>query len=245
VAPIVRLDEQGIGPASETLARSFFNDPLTVCMIPDGREGARLLSSHFTPFARYGYLFGEVHTTPTFDAVAVWLPSEAAEITADRAARCGLDKVEATGGSAAWRRFSRVMECLDQVHRSSVPGPHWYLPLIGVEPSRQGHGCGVAMLRAMLARIDDKGLSCYLETFQPTNVRFYQRSGFEIVAEGTESASGLLYWAFTRPPARANSGGAAARRDRRRHPRLRAHRRRHFRHGEEHHDQGLQDHRRT
>jgi hypothetical protein len=47
---------------------------LTVYMIPDARELARLLPSHFAPFVRYGYLFGEVHTTPTFDAVAVWLP---------------------------------------------------------------------------------------------------------------------------------------------------------------------------
>jgi GNAT superfamily N-acetyltransferase len=97
-----------------------------------------------------------------------------------------------------------VMDYVEQVHHSAVPGPHWYLPLIGVEPSRQGHGVGV--LQAMLPRVDREGLSCYLETFQPTNVRFYQRNGFEIAAEGRESESGLLYWAFKRLPARANSG---------------------------------------
>jgi ribosomal protein S18 acetylase RimI-like enzyme len=98
------------------------------------------------------------------------------------------------------------MERAEQVHRSSVPGPHWYLPLIGVDPSRQPQRLGVTLLRAMLARIDVEGLPCYLETFQPTNVPFYQRSGFQIVAEEREPSSGLLYWVFKRPPARANSG---------------------------------------
>jgi hypothetical protein len=33
----------------------------------------RLLPSHLAPFVRYGYLFGEFHTTPTFDAVTRYL----------------------------------------------------------------------------------------------------------------------------------------------------------------------------
>jgi ribosomal protein S18 acetylase RimI-like enzyme len=206
VVDVVPLVEEHIEPAGETLARSFFNDPLTVYMIPDGRERGRLLPSHFTPFVRYGYLFGEVYTTSTVDAAAVWLPSNAAEITPDPAPQCGLDKVEAAVGSGAWGRFSRVMEVVEQVHHAAVPGPHWYLPLIGVDPSRQGPGVGARLLQAMLSRVDVEGLPCYLETFQPTNIRFYQRNGFEIVAEGRESESGLLYWAFKRPPARANSG---------------------------------------
>src|SRR5262245_11519031 len=175
-------------------------------MLPDGPERARLLPSHFTPFVRYGDLFGEVYTTPTLDAVAVWLPSQVAEVTPDRAALCGLDRIEAIVGSAAWDRFSRVMEFVEPVHRSSVPGPHWYLPLIGVKTSRQGQGLGATLLRAMLARLDLEGLPCYLETFQPANIPFYHRSGFEIAAEGQESGSGLFYWAFKHSPERANSG---------------------------------------
>jgi GNAT superfamily N-acetyltransferase len=128
-----------------------------------------------------------------------------AEITPDRAARCALDKVEAAVGSDAWGRFSRVMKLVEQVHRAAMPGPHWYLPLIGVDPSRQGHGVGARLLQAMLSRVDVEGLPCYLETFQPTNIRFYQQNGFEIVVEGRESESRLLYWAFKRPPARADT----------------------------------------
>jgi GNAT superfamily N-acetyltransferase len=74
-------------------------------------------------------------------------------------------------GSRAWQRFDRVMNVVEQVHHSVVTGPHWYLPLIGVEPSRQGHGVGATLLHAMLARCDVDDLPCYLETFQPTNVR--------------------------------------------------------------------------
>ena len=31
---------------------------------------------------------------------------------------------------------------------------HWYLPMIGVEPSAQGEGLGAALLRHALARCD-------------------------------------------------------------------------------------------
>src|SRR5262245_2063251 len=203
MAHVVQLTEQHIEVAGETLARGFLNDPLTVYMIPDKHERARLLPSHFTPFVRYGHLFGEVFTTPALDAVAIWLPSAAAEITPDRAARSGLDQIEAAIGSAAWGRFDRVMAYAEQLHHSAEPGPHWYLPVIGVDPSRQQHGVGTALLRTMLSRADAEGLPCYLETYQPTNVRFYERNGFTIVAHGREPSSGLLYWAFKRPPAPA------------------------------------------
>ena len=43
---------------------------------------------------------------------------------------------------------------------------HWYLPLIGVDPSRQSEG--------------DRGRRiAYLESANPRNVPFYQRLGFE------------------------------------------------------------------
>ena len=54
VVRVVPLVEQNIEAAGETLARSFFNDPLVVYMIPDKPERIRLLPSHFTPFVRYG-----------------------------------------------------------------------------------------------------------------------------------------------------------------------------------------------
>jgi ribosomal protein S18 acetylase RimI-like enzyme len=61
--------------------------------------------------------------------------------------------------------------------------PHWYLPMIGVEPARQGKGLGAALLRAALLRVDAEGLSAYLESTNPRNVPLYERHGFEVIGE--------------------------------------------------------------
>ena len=60
-------------------------------------------------------------------------------------------------------------------------GAHWYLPLIGVDPARQGHGYGSALLRHALARCDRDGVPAYLEATGPRNRALYERHGFAAV----------------------------------------------------------------
>jgi ribosomal protein S18 acetylase RimI-like enzyme len=59
--------------------------------------------------------------------------------------------------------------------------PHWYLPLIGVDPLAQGRGYGSALLRDALELIDREGQAAYLESTNPVNLPLYQRHGFEVV----------------------------------------------------------------
>jgi len=61
--------------------------------------------------------------------------------------------------------------------------PHWYLAVIGVDPRCQGEGCGSALLRQTLARVDADGLPAYLESSNAANLPLYQRFGFEVMGE--------------------------------------------------------------
>ena len=203
---VVRLREDQIEIAGAMLARAFLRDPLAVYMLPDGSERARLLQGHFSPFVKYGCLVGEVHTTMLLEGVAVWLPPGCGDTTPERAAQAGLDKAPAAIGEAPWRRFAAAMDYLAAAHTRAVPVPHWYLPLLGVETTRQGHGVGTALLQTVLVRADAAGHPCYLETFEPTNVPFYERHGFETVSNGHEPTSGLSYWAMRRAPPAAGLG---------------------------------------
>jgi ribosomal protein S18 acetylase RimI-like enzyme len=63
------------------------------------------------------------------------------------------------------------------------PEPHWYLPLLGVDPTRQGQGVGSALLQHATARCDQAGQLAYLESSNPANVPLYERHGFEIVGQ--------------------------------------------------------------
>jgi ribosomal protein S18 acetylase RimI-like enzyme len=59
--------------------------------------------------------------------------------------------------------------------------PHWHLPLIGVDPVRQGRGYGSALLRHALEGCDRHQALAYLEATSPRNVALYARHGFEVL----------------------------------------------------------------
>lgn len=59
--------------------------------------------------------------------------------------------------------------------------PHWYLPLIGVDPTKQRRGYGTALLQHALQRCDADGLPAYLESGNPRNNPLYERFGFETI----------------------------------------------------------------
>jgi ribosomal protein S18 acetylase RimI-like enzyme len=71
-----------------------------------------------------------------------------------------------------------VFALLEEMSRVHPTEPHWYLPMIGVEPARQGAGLGSELMREALARVDQDGLPAYLESTNPRNIPFYQRFGF-------------------------------------------------------------------
>jgi ribosomal protein S18 acetylase RimI-like enzyme len=61
--------------------------------------------------------------------------------------------------------------------------PHWYLPLIGVDPVQQGNGLGDALMAHALARCDQDRVPAYLESSNPRNISLYRRHGFEPLGE--------------------------------------------------------------
>jgi GNAT superfamily N-acetyltransferase len=83
------------------------------------------------------------------------------------------------------RAFGRRLVTVSQyqsvaVHAHPREEPHWYLAFIGVDPVRQGHGVGAALLRSRLRRCDEEGLPAYLESSKLENVPLYQHFGFHV-----------------------------------------------------------------
>jgi GNAT superfamily N-acetyltransferase len=83
------------------------------------------------------------------------------------------------------RAFGRRLVTVSQyqsvaVHAHPREEPHWYLAFIGVDPVRQGHGVGAALLRSRLRRCDEEGLPPYLESSKLENVPLYQHFGFHV-----------------------------------------------------------------
>ncbi|MUM34208.1 GNAT family N-acetyltransferase, partial [Mycolicibacterium sp. CBMA 361] len=63
--------------------------------------------------------------------------------------------------------------------------PHWYLAVIGSDPTVRGGGYGQALMRSRLDRCDAEHAPAYLESSNPANVPYYERFGFEVTGEMT------------------------------------------------------------
>ena len=81
-------------------------------------------------------------------------------------------------------RIGRYEQIAD---RFTPKAPHHYLGVIGVQPAQHGRGTGAELLRAFCAQSASDPLSTgvYLETANPSNVRFYERAGFAVSGQGS------------------------------------------------------------
>ena len=76
-----------------------------------------------------------------------------------------------------------LLATFERMEQSHPREPHWYLPQIGVDPQAQGKGIGEALMRHALERCDKERTLAYLEASKPANIPFYERHGFEVVAQ--------------------------------------------------------------
>ncbi len=76
-----------------------------------------------------------------------------------------------------------LMQVMEEVQSYHPKEPHWYLPIIGVDPAYQGMGLGAALMKESLKAVDADGLPAFLESSNPANVSLYMRHGFEPLAQ--------------------------------------------------------------
>jgi predicted N-acetyltransferase YhbS len=92
---------------------------------------------------------------------------------------------------------TKYLLAIEKVH------PHeevWYLQLLVVDPSVQRLGIGALVQRPGLAKADEDGLACYLETQNPDNLPYYRRFGYEVVEELRPVKHGPPLWTMRREP---------------------------------------------
>jgi len=86
-----------------------------------------------------------------------------------------------------------VFAVMEQMARYHPREPHWYLPLIGVDPIQQGKGLGSALMRHGLIRCDREKKLAYLESTNKKNVPLYERAEFELIGTIQAGMSSPLY----------------------------------------------------
>ena len=112
--------------------------------------------------------------------LVVWIPPGQAEWDDDGARE--LERIRAAMPTPSRDRFDALFALLGAHHPDTGPGgePLAYLSVVAVDPLRQGHGIGGALLAESLARVDEAGWAAYLESSNPRNITFYERRGFRV-----------------------------------------------------------------
>jgi len=90
-----------------------------------------------------------------------------------------------------------VQELMKRVHPEE---PHWYLAVIGSDPTVRGKGFGQVLMESRLHRVDAENAPAYLESTKHQNIGYYQRFGFEVTGEIVLPDGGPVMWPMWRPP---------------------------------------------
>ncbi len=203
---VVPLSPDSWQEAGAMMGRAFADDATRLAMFPDPRTQAELIRLSFQMGIRQALLDGAVvDTTPSLSAVAVWFPPgkktgpSLRSIVANARLSIRFARLARLSG---FRRAMGVLLRYERRRSRLMPGPHWYLEMLGVEPSKQRFGLGAVLVRHGLRRADADRVPVFVETETAVNAAFYAKLGFETLelSPAENDPLGIPTWCMVREP---------------------------------------------
>jgi len=196
---VQQAEKADVKELAYALGRAFFDDPVMTWLLPDAGRRAKGLPIMFATLARHQYLAAggmEVAAEgPNVAAAALWSPPGRWQAARATELRMMPGFVRAFGSDHA--RGKQVEELMKQHHPEE---PHWYLAVIGSDPTYRGQGFGHALMASRLDRVDNEHAAAYLESSNVDNLAYYERFGFEVTAEIEIPEGGPTIWPMWRAP---------------------------------------------
>jgi len=161
------------GRAIATLVLSFAADPVTRYWMPEAHVYLEHFPTIAMAFGGRAIEHGTAHTAAIHAGAALWLPPGV-----------GPDEQELIASFARAvpdEKHPELFAVAEQMDSFHIDEPHWYLPLIGVDPAHQGSGLGSSLMEYALRRCDSEGVPAYLESTNPMNLSLYERFGFKVL----------------------------------------------------------------
>jgi ribosomal protein S18 acetylase RimI-like enzyme len=152
---------------------AFTTDPAARWTWPKPQQFLAHFSSVVKAFGGNAYANQSAYYVEAHAGAALWLPPD---VQPDLETLSALMKD--TGAAEVQTDLASVFERMESYHPKV---PHWYLPLIGVDPMQQGKGYGAALMKHALIPCDRDRALAYLESSNPKNIPLYERHGFELL----------------------------------------------------------------
>ncbi len=186
------------------LSRAFEDDPVSRFLFPKDRSRLSRLVGFYREVIRITGPEGVVYTDPRVRGAAIWRAPSPARVGRMRALRDGLRML-----LVLRRAVSRALLLEQAISAERPREPHWYLAILGTDPSQQGRGVGSALIDPVLRRCDEEGLPAYLESSKEENIPFYERHGFR-VTQALTIPDGPTLWSMRRDPKALNREAGSA-----------------------------------
>jgi GNAT superfamily N-acetyltransferase len=191
--PIIKTAATTSDEASivDVLVRANWADPAARWAWPDSQQFLMHFPSFVRAFGGKAFAYGSAYYVDGYVGAALWLPPD---IHPDENALIAL--VQQTVSEQIQKDFFPVFQQMNSYHPSE---PHWYLPLMGVDPLQQGKGFGSALLQHALIQCDRDRKLAYLESSNPRNIPLYERHGFELLGTIQAGESPSIFPMLRRP----------------------------------------------
>jgi ribosomal protein S18 acetylase RimI-like enzyme len=177
--------------AISTIVLAFGADPVSRWSWPDPQQYLTTFPRFAKAFGGKAFELGSAYFTEDYAGVALWLPPDTYP---DEEAMDALLQ-----SSVSEQTLKDAFALLDQMGRYHPSEPHWYLPLIGVDPAKQGSGHGSALMKHAVARCDHGRQFAYLESTNPANLPLYERHGFELLGTIQAGSSPPIFPMLRKP----------------------------------------------
>jgi ribosomal protein S18 acetylase RimI-like enzyme len=190
-ALIKSANESNQEQAIAVILLAFATDPLTRWIYPDPHQYLRYFPEVVRLFGGNAFEHGTGYYVDAFSGVALWLPPNVHPREKEM-----MTLLQQTVPAHSQENVFAVLEKMGSYHPTE---PHWYLPMIGVDPGQQGKGYGSALMQHALIRCDRENKLAYLETSNPRNVPLYKRYGFELLDTFQIGSSPSVFPMLRRP----------------------------------------------
>ena len=172
--PIVKIaKESDETTVIDALKLAFVADPATRWVWSDTRNYLLNFSTFAKAFGGKAFAYESAYYVGNYSGVALWLPPNV-HPDVDQL----ITLLQSSGSDEAKNDGPEVFEKMSSYHPNE---PHWYLPLLGVDPLYHGKGLGSVLMQHAIVICDQDNKPAYLESSNPKNIPFYERHGFELL----------------------------------------------------------------